>query len=177
MNITEDGTGVADANTYVDPTGQFAVDYFASHLYATAWTAATTDRRSAAVQMATRVIDASIDFNGSRSTTTQALEYPRYGFEYNGAQISSSLMPRELKMATLEQALLLLQRNRTSDTGSTAPVSSISLGKGALNIGLQAASDPAGFQLDPLSDFVGQLLAKLGTRTDASGGTVKVRRT
>lgn len=176
MIKVEDGHGYTDANTYVDPAGDFATAYFAGHLYATAWTAATSDRKEAAVQMATRVIDASIDWYGRRSNIEQGLEYPRYGFEYNGVWISASLIPVELKRATLELALLLLQRNRTTDTGSAAPVSSISLGKGALNIGLQAASDPAGFQLAPLSDYVGQLLAKLGNRTDGSAGTVKIRR-
>jgi hypothetical protein len=73
--IKEDGTGKVDANSYAA-----AVDcdaYHDGHLYATAWTAATQARKEAALVMATRLIDSQFQFNGSRTSASQALQWPR----------------------------------------------------------------------------------------------------
>jgi hypothetical protein len=71
----EDGTGRADANSYGDVADGDA--YFEGHLYASGWTAATADRKAAALVMATRLIDSQFQFNGSRTSESQALQWPR----------------------------------------------------------------------------------------------------
>ena len=53
--IKEDGTGLVNANTYASVADGDA--YHEAHLYATAWTAATTPNKEAALAMATRLID------------------------------------------------------------------------------------------------------------------------
>lgn len=137
--ITETGVGLADADSYVDPAGALATSYMAAHLYADAWTAATTGQREAAVMQATRLLDGVYSWNGDRTTTTQALGWPRSGFYVDGVRVNG--LPRRIAEATLETALALLQRNRTSDTGSgEAEVQSITLGSGALKLDL--GSDP-----------------------------------
>ena len=74
--IKEDGTGKADANAYADATDGDA--YHAGHLYASAWTAATADQKSAALVMATRLIDAEYQFGGVKTADSQSLLWPRY---------------------------------------------------------------------------------------------------
>ena len=71
----EDGTGKSNANSYADVTDGDA--YFEGHLYATAWTGATSDSKAAALVMATRLVDSQFQFNGFRANETQALQWPR----------------------------------------------------------------------------------------------------
>src|SRR5437870_961513 len=73
--IKEDGTGKADANSYANAADGDA--YFDGHLYAGAWTAATTANKEKALVMATRLIDSQYQFNGFRAHETQALQWPR----------------------------------------------------------------------------------------------------
>src|ERR1039457_6211446 len=73
--VKEDGTGKPDANSYADVADGDA--YHDGHLYATAWTAATHARKEAALVMATRMIVSQFQFNGSRTSVSQALQWPR----------------------------------------------------------------------------------------------------
>src|SRR3954462_7877611 len=73
--IKEDGSGKPDANTYASV--EDADSYHDAHLYATAWTAAITAEKEKALVMATRLIDQEFQFNGFRTTPTQALQWPR----------------------------------------------------------------------------------------------------
>ena len=73
--IKEDGTGKVDANSYANVADGDA--YFDGHLYATAWTAATTGNKEKALVFATRLIDSQFQFNGWRSHDNQALQWPR----------------------------------------------------------------------------------------------------
>ena len=73
--IKEDGTGRPDANSYADVTDGDA--YHDGHLYASAWTAATADRKAAALVMASRLMDAEFQFNGTRTNALQGLQWPR----------------------------------------------------------------------------------------------------
>ena len=73
--IKEDGTGKVDANSYASVADGDA--YFEGHLYATAWTAATSGTKAAALVMATRLVDSQFQFNGYRAHETQALQWPR----------------------------------------------------------------------------------------------------
>jgi len=73
--IKEDGTGKVDANSYADVADGDA--YFDGHLYATAWTAATTGNKEKALVFATRLIDSQYQFNGWRAHESQALQWPR----------------------------------------------------------------------------------------------------
>jgi hypothetical protein len=73
--IKEDGTGKADANSYADVADGDA--YHDGHLYASAWTGAAADRKAAALVMASRLIDSQFQFNGTRTSASQALQWPR----------------------------------------------------------------------------------------------------
>ena len=70
--IKEDGTGKSDANSYASVADGDA--YHDGHLYATAWTAATTANKEKALVFATRLIDAEFRFKGTKANSTQALQ-------------------------------------------------------------------------------------------------------
>lgn len=70
----EDGSGLADANTYVASADADA--YFLARANA-AWAAATADAKAAALIQATQYLDTRYTFKGERLTDTQALEWPR----------------------------------------------------------------------------------------------------
>lgn len=89
--VTEDGTGKSDANTYA--AAATADTYFAAHLNAAAWTGATADNKAAALAFATRLIDAEFQFGGYRTSTTQALQWPRTGCIDPDAGSISPIMP------------------------------------------------------------------------------------
>jgi hypothetical protein len=123
--IKEDGTGKADANAYANAADGDA--YHAGHLYATAWTAATTGLKEAALVMATRLIDAYIDFGGKKATSGQALQWPRAGcvnpdeprgpvgltwFGGSGC-FEGTVVPAVVVAATCEMARELLISDRT----------------------------------------------------------------
>jgi hypothetical protein len=73
--VKEDGTGRPDANAYASVNDGDA--YHDGHLYATAWTGASDGQKAAALVMATRLIDAEYQFNGTRTLAEQALQWPR----------------------------------------------------------------------------------------------------
>lgn len=175
--IPEDGTGLSNADTYVDPLGSFAVGYVAASLYADVWTAADDARKTAAVIQATRTLDALFTWHGCRLTLTQALDFPRY---YATPVPASVPLPVALQMATMEMAFALLERNRTSDTSSgSAPIASLGLGDGALEI--KFGADPTTVPIteaNMVPPFVVQLLYALGylTRNKPRSGMVRIER-
>ena len=124
--IKEDGTGKADANAYADVADGNA--YHDGHLYATAWTGATDDQKSAALVMASRLIDSEYQFNGLRSQSLQALQWPRVNCpDPDKAPIPIltslllvdpfvpfSIVPKQVVQATCEMARELLIADRTA---------------------------------------------------------------
>ncbi len=112
--IKEDGTGKIDANAYVNVADGDA--YHEGHLYAAAWTGATADNKSAALVMATRLIDSQLRFAGFKANETQALQWPRRDcFDPDlGATTARDAVPKEIRDATCEMARELLILDRTA---------------------------------------------------------------
>ena len=114
--IKEDGTGKSDANSYASVADGDA--YHEGHLYATAWTGATTGKKEAALVMATRLIDAHFRFLGARVSEAQALAWPRTGCpnpEMRRYLLPSSAVPTALVQATAETARALIVEDRTAN--------------------------------------------------------------
>lgn len=173
MITLEDGTGVADADTYLDPEGSLAAAFLAAGLYLTAWTGATTDNREIAVRQATAVLDEFCEWEGNRSTSTQALGWPRTGVCVDGVRQTG--VPRPVAKATFLLANDLLAGNRLADPGGggAQPLTSLSLGQGA--VALSFGDDPAaGAPAHPLSKQIRVLLRAYATITGA--GSARVRR-
>jgi len=120
--VKETGLGLSTANSYADASD--GDSYHEGHLYATAWTGATATQKDAALVMATRVIDAYVQFNGRRATDSQALQWPRAGcadpdapsrglvLRFLGSVSSGcfdpTVIPAVLVRATCEQARLMI---------------------------------------------------------------------
>jgi hypothetical protein len=123
--VKEDGSGKSDANSYADVADGDAC--FEGHLYASAWTAATSDTKAAALVMATRLIDAQFQFNGFRANEAQALQWPRERCPDPDASLLSAsvlgwvgdnfvepdLVPSGVVRATCEMARELIIEDRT----------------------------------------------------------------
>lgn len=180
----EDGSGLPDANSYANVAACDA--YHAAHLYATAWTAATSDQKAIALVMATRTINNNFNFYGYKVGMEQGLDWPRarvpnphinatgrvgYGQTAIGAFYDESSLPRELVQATCEMARELLTANRTQDDASKG-IASLGLGQGAISITFNP-----GDRKQALTDEVLRLLEPLGTpRGGSRGGQVKTMR-
>jgi hypothetical protein len=119
--IKEDGTGKVDANAYANTADGDA--YHEGHLYASAWTGATADKKAAALVMATRLIDSLFQFNGVRTKATQALQWPREDCPDPDANadvvgqrfVLGDVVPKAIADAACETARALLIEDRTAN--------------------------------------------------------------
>ena len=173
--VKEDGSGIANANSYADVTDADA--YHEGHLYATAWTGASADTKAAALVMATRLIDAHFQFGGVKAHATQALQWPREDCpdpDANPADVgqrvvASDVVPKGLAEATCETARALIIEDRTANP----------LGEGLKFSGiadLQQSFDKSDRR--PVLPHVAQaMLRKFGESRVARSGTVRLVRT
>jgi hypothetical protein len=178
--IKEDGSGKPDANTYADLDDGNA--YHAGHLYASPWTAATDEQKAVALVMATRLIDAEFQFNGTRTSVVQALQWPRgMCHDPDAIQVPMSVLlplpsdyvpfdcvPKAVVDATCEVARALLIEDRTANP----------LGEGLAFTGL-GASQTSFDKSDrrPVIPYVAQaMLVKFGSLILNKSGAVRLKR-
>ena len=114
MSLYLDSTpGSVSANSYVSL--EEAGDYFDARLYSDAWIDATSGVQQQSLIMATRQLDESYSWNGSKTSTDQSLDWPRSGvYDCEGQLITSTIIPSDIKNATYEQALYLLSCDSTA---------------------------------------------------------------
>ena len=166
--IEEDGTGKADANSYASVVDGDA--YHDGHLYATAWTAATTENKEKALVFATRLVDAEFRFKGVKASTTQALQWPRAECrDPDGEEdLASDAVPSAVVQATCEMARELLVKDRTA---AYAGEGLKYLNVGSTQTGYDKTDTP------PVITRVAQaMLAKLGSLLKAKSGAVNLIR-
>ena len=100
--IVEDGTQVANANTYVSDS-----DYTT---YATARGATVgadaTAREIELIKAMDYIESFRNDFQGRKTSSTQALQFPRIGVYIDGYSINSDSIPGELQRAQMEAAII-----------------------------------------------------------------------
>jgi hypothetical protein len=178
--IKETGAGLVDANSYADVADGDA--YHDGHLYATAWTGASAGQKTAALVMATRLIDAEYQFNGTRTTANQALQWPRAMCpEPDNVHVPISVLlpipydyvqydtvPKAVVQATCEMAREFLIADRT-----TAPA-----GEGLKYYnaaGIQTGYDKTD-KRPVLSQVAQVMLAKYGSQISAKSGAVRLVR-
>ena len=180
--IKEDGTGLSNANTYALVADGDA--YHEGHLYASAWTAAVTGDKEKSLVMATRLIDAEFQFNGSRRLSTQALQWPRRECPdpdadggvipglllMRGSFLDETKVPAVVVRATAELARELLKQDRTDDPD----------GEGLKSLRLDGALQ---IQFDPktrqplVPQLVQTMLGKFGAYLGFRPGVAKLVRT
>jgi len=166
--IKEDGTGRADANSYASVADGNA--YHDGHLYATAWTGAGDDQKAAALVMASRLIDAEYQFNGLRSQSAQALQWPRRQCRIQDLEeeLPENAVPAAVVQATCEMARELLIADRTA-----APA-----GEGLKY--LNVADNQTGYDKTDRRPVISQvaqaLLGKYGSLLKSKSGAVRLVR-
>jgi hypothetical protein len=179
--IKEDGSGMANANSYANAADGDA--YHEGHLYATTWTAATTARKESALVMATRVMDAMFRFNGFKRMSTQALQWPRYECRdpdavsgvvprlllIRGPFLDETKVPAAVVQVTCELARELLEADRTDNP----------MGEGLKTLRIEGALqldfDPKDRQ-PPVTRMVQAMLGRFGEYLGSTGGMVKLVR-
>lgn len=178
--IKEDGTGKMDANSYADVADGNA--YYDGHLYASAWTAASDVQKATALVMASRLIDAEFQFNGTRTNAVQGLQWPRakcpepdnvhvplsvlLPIPYNYVQYDT--VPKSVQQATCEMARELLIADRTV----------VPAGEGLKYFnsgGVQTGYDKTDRRA-VLSRVAQVMLAKYGSQISAHSGAVRLVR-
>lgn len=112
--IKETGAGLVDANSYASAADGDA--YHDGHLYASAWTGATLADQEKALVMATRLIDGQYQFAGLKTSSTQALQWPRMScLDPDGEDdLPVDAVPKAVQDATCELARELLVVDRTA---------------------------------------------------------------
>ena len=128
--VVEDGTGLSNSNSYVSVSEADA--YNDAHIERTLWAALSTADKEAALAMATRVIDESYQFNGSKNGTSQALQWPRRDarnpddddtvypvtLSYRDNEFPNDEIPKLLKNATIQLAREFVLSTGKGDTVS-----------------------------------------------------------
>jgi hypothetical protein len=190
--IKEDGTGKVDANSYASVADGDA--YFEGHLYATAWTAATSGTKAAALVMATRLVDTQFQFNGYRAHETQALQWPRERCpDPDRNAVSSSLqspllssfvpndeVPAGVASAVCEMARELLIVDRTGappGEGISSTQTSSATHDSAGGSSSQSSTTYSKEDTRPIMSRVAQaMLAKYGALMQGGSGSVRLVR-
>jgi len=95
--IVEDGTGIEDANAYVDE--DFIYDYFLGDRLAM-FDELDDEEKEAVIVSATQLVDISYDFIGNRASLEQGLNWPRTEAELQGFTIEG--VPTAVKKAVCE---------------------------------------------------------------------------
>ena len=135
MAVTVTATaGASDANSYLTVSD---ADGLANlYLGTLNWSGATSDNKGRALIMATRYLD-ELSWIGERSSTTQALCWPRDGATCGDFDFASTVIPQPIKQATFDLANYLLG---DSDALSTAGAGGTELIPGIPNANLRSAS-------------------------------------
>ena len=180
--IKEDGSGKPDANSYAAAADGDA--YHDGHLYATAWTVATTGNKEKALVMATRLIDAQFQFHGFKRVTSQALQWPRRLCPdpdnidgviaglllLRGPFLDETKVPAVAVNAACEMARELLKADRTDDPDGEG-LRSFRI-EGALKLEFDAKD-----RQPPVTRIVQTMLGKFGEYLSEQTGVAKLVRT
>jgi hypothetical protein len=166
------------ANTYVTLLAAWA--FLDERLNTEPWTGPPDDlaaqallppRRRAALAMATRLLDEQMEWNGQRSTTTQALAWPRQGMvDAMGVALSSLTIPVVLQRATALYALALLRDTTEAIPSAAVQVKRQRLGEMDIEYFQRSVVQAPSAQRLPLE--IRQLLRPFGL---SLGGGVNVR--
>ena len=170
--IKEDGTGKVDANSYTSAADGDA--YHEGHLYASAWTAATTPNKEKALVMTSRLIDGQFQFEGVKVSDAQALQWPREDCHdpdadgWNGGTVAENVVPKGVVEATCEMARELLVADRTA-----APVGE---GLKYQNVGTTQTGYDTSDRRPVISRVAQAMLAKYGALIKGASGAVRLVR-
>jgi hypothetical protein len=192
--VKEDGSGRPDANCYADVNDADA--YFLGHVHPDPWPAADQDKRTGALVMATRLIDALFQFNGTRANANQALQWPRERCADPDAGVAvgtlvwwrvdgfvaADVVPNAVRQATCEMARELLMVDRTAAPPGEGLVSVATMHTSHNTADSGSASDSVSTKYSktdtrPILSAVAQaMLSKYGGLVSGGSGAVRLVR-
>ncbi len=100
-----------------DPVGD-ATDYLNAKLGASAWATASADDQARAIVSAARWIDRVSTFSGTKTVSTQELEWPRDNATCGTTAVADGTTPDDLALAEFELALILIGDSTAQDASS-----------------------------------------------------------
>jgi DnaT-like ssDNA binding protein len=111
--LVEDGSGFLNSNSYVsvlDASDYFTVDPNGGP----SWTALTTLQQQKQLSWASRILDQKVRWKGQLAVPGSAMRWPRINvFDRDKNAIDSTIVPIQVKQATLELAKFLLTNDLT----------------------------------------------------------------
>lgn len=147
--------GASDANTYA--TLAQANAYHEAHVHGEAWRTALTETKQRALLTATRLLDQHVIWNGTATSSSQALLWPRTGLlDAKGYTLSASAIPTFLADACAELARQILTEDRTADSDVEAK------GLTSLTVGPIAMTFKSAVAGKVLPDAVWYLISRWG---------------
>ena len=156
----EDGSGVANANSYVTIAEVDA--WVLTNPHDTTWTALTDAAKNGYAVMAFRVLNEQMNWDGWQIDADQALDLPRSGMvDKNGNSIDNDEIPTEVKNAQCELARLLVIEDRTADP-DTAGFKEI--GVGSIKLVIDKAD-----RVPTLASAVFIMLSSFGSKSVTKG--------
>jgi hypothetical protein len=167
--IIEDGTGVANANSYI--TRSAADAYFVEHPRSASWAALATTARDAYLVHATRMLDSAVTWKGQRADVQQSLEWPRVGVVVDNTDWPEDVIPADVKNAVCELAINNATSGlRDADTGYEG-IASLGIGNGAVDISFDHTTTK-----DLLGKMAPVMIARFALSTSGRGVVKVVRR-
>lgn len=182
--VKEDGTGLANANSYADAAD--AATYMDSRPHAgTNWSGASDAEKAQFLIMATLMIDSLFIFGGYKSHLIQALQWPRIncpdpnspanGYRdplagYSSGYFQSNVIPPVLVQAMCEQAFQLSVGDLTGPAASTG-LSAVEIFE-AVKLQFDKGSELS----PPIPSLVQAMLSKIGQYQSSRGGVARLCR-
>ena len=106
IDATISGT---DSNSYV--TLDEANAYFSTRLHSDTWNSASDADKEAALITSTNIIDWYYNYKGAKTVSTQNLQWPRSGVVVGNTTYDSTDLPKEVRWAVYELALVVLDED------------------------------------------------------------------
>jgi len=144
--VVEDGSGKADANSYVSVADADA--YHVDHSASTDWSGAENAVKEKALRLATQYLDVSYEgrWRGAKADSDQALAWPRcYAYDNDDYAYDSDAIPQKLADAAAELALRVVEGDTLLDDISKPGIvkrESVGLGPLSKSVDYQGGTSP-----------------------------------
>jgi hypothetical protein len=167
--VIEDGTGIQDANAYVDIS--FVEGYLMGKRLAQ-FTAMSDSEKEAAIIAGSQLVDISYDWLGSRKTLEQGLSWPRLDVEFDGFAVEG--VPAAVKKATCEAVWLSMTEESLFSNENNREVARERI-EGAVDISYVSPKDKAKetvTRFEILDKLVKHFIRKTETQSDGGGSSL-----
>ena len=152
--------GSPNANSYV--TVAEANEYFSNRLHSEVWE--EFDGKAPALITASNILDWYLKWKGSKSTSTQSMEWPRVNaFNKYGVEIADNIIPEAVKQAVFELALSSIPSDRIEDN-PTSGYEQMKIG----SLMLKMADGVSASSSDALPDKIWKILSGLYQKSNVS---------